>query len=67
MLQGFRDILHSYPDNWNINAFAFYACMAKDWPTHLEVSRRMTRTEPRMWAFGLIPEVCTKRAAKTGA
>jgi len=34
MKQGFDDIMTDYLDSkWNLNAFAFYACMAKDWQT----------------------------------
>lgn len=34
MRQGFKDIMRQYPDSkWNLNAYAYYACMANDWPT----------------------------------
>jgi hypothetical protein len=61
MRQGFRDILRVYPDNWNINAFAFYACMAEDWPTYLQAAQQMSSAEPRLWGFGLSPEECSQQ------
>ncbi|MFA4987246.1 MAG: hypothetical protein WC712_11725, partial [Candidatus Brocadiia bacterium] len=34
MKQGFEDIERNYPNSiWNLNAFCYYACMAKDWDT----------------------------------
>lgn len=66
MRQGFQDILRSYPDNWNVNAFAFYACMAEDWPTYLQATKLMTHPEPRMWMFGLNTSSCSQRASKSG-
>ena len=65
MRQGFEDILRSYPDNWNENAFAFYACMAEDWPTYLRATRLMTHPEPRMWMSGLDINSCSQRASKS--
>jgi len=64
MRQGFQDILRTYPDNWNANAFAFYACMAEDWPTYIQATRLMTHPEPRMWMFGLDTGSCSRRAGK---
>jgi hypothetical protein len=62
MRTGFEDILRSYPDNWNKGAFAFYACMAGDWPTYRKATRMMSGPEPRIWSFGLSPELCSARA-----
>jgi hypothetical protein len=67
MRQGFQDIMRSYPDNWNANAFAFYACMAQDWPTYLKASAMMTHPEPRMWTFGLDTGSCSRRAGDAQA
>ena len=34
MRQGFNDIMQDYPNSkWNLNAYAYYACMANDWKT----------------------------------
>lgn len=39
MKQGFQDIMDDYPHStWNLNAFAYYACMAEDWETYNELS-----------------------------
>ena len=32
MKTGINDVLKLYPDQWNINNFAFFACMAQDRP-----------------------------------
>lgn len=42
MKQGFDDIMTDYPDSkWNLNAFAFYACTAKDWQTTKQLISRL--------------------------
>lgn len=34
MKQGFERLMHDYPKSkWNLNAFGYYACMARDWET----------------------------------
>lgn len=33
MKLGFDDIVKSYPDEWNLNNYAWFACMARDRPT----------------------------------
>lgn len=34
MKQGFERLMQDYPKSrWNLNAFAYYACMARDWDT----------------------------------
>jgi hypothetical protein len=33
MKTGFRDMLKQYPNQWNVNSFAYYACQAQDKPT----------------------------------
>jgi hypothetical protein len=49
MRQGFRDIVKSYPDNWNINAFAYYACMANDLETVAQIAPKITTMETGLW------------------
>lgn len=42
MRQGFEDIMQQYPrSSWNLNAFAYYACMAKDWETFRRLSSQI--------------------------
>lgn len=62
MRLGFQDILRSYPDNWNANAYAFYACMAEDWSSYQQATKMMTHPEPRMWMYGLNTVSCSQRA-----
>lgn len=33
MRSGFEDLVRQYPDPWNLNAFAYFACMAQDYKT----------------------------------
>lgn len=45
MKQGFEDIARDYPDSvWNLNAFAYYACMAKDWDTSNQLLKKVGDT-----------------------
>ncbi len=37
MKQGFEDMLKRYPDAGNVNRFAYFACIAKDKPTALDL------------------------------
>jgi hypothetical protein len=37
MKQGFEDLLKRYPDPVNVNRFAYFACLAKDQPTALDL------------------------------
>lgn len=42
MKKGFQDIMHDYPESiWNLNAFAYYACMAEDWETYGELTNQI--------------------------
>ena len=51
MKQGFEDMMAQYPGSrWNLNAFAYYACLARDWPTTRELMKQL-RGQPdlRIW------------------
>jgi hypothetical protein len=49
MKQGFLDMVKSYPEQRNKNAFAYYACKAADWETAKEVLPQLTGLEPDIW------------------
>ncbi len=44
MREGFERIIADYPDPWNINNFAFFACLARDAPTLVELQKRIGAT-----------------------
>lgn len=51
MRQGFEDIMQHHPGSvWNLNAYAFYACMANDWPTtHRLLNQINNRPHLSIW------------------
>lgn len=49
MRQGFRDMERTFPDDWNRNAFAYYACEANDVKTALEVIARLGEPDLGVW------------------
>lgn len=64
MRQGFRDIVKSYPDNWNINAFVYYACMAKDFETVAQIAPKITTMENGLWQSPVRYTSCLDMAKK---
>lgn len=64
MRQGFEDIVRVYPDNWNLNAFAYYACMAKDWKTAKMVGSKLSSPELELWKDHQTFKNCTHHAYK---
>ena len=50
MKQGFEDIMRDYPHSvWNLNAFAYYACMAEDWSTASQLLKRINSPHLSIW------------------
>lgn len=50
MRTGFRDIVKRYPDSWNLNSFAWFACVAGDRATLGELLDRIGEAvEPEIW------------------
>ncbi len=41
MKQGFEDVISRYPDAWNLNNFARFACLARDKPKTLVLLKRI--------------------------
>ncbi|MGZ4982314.1 MAG: hypothetical protein ACXWAB_12810 [Methylobacter sp.] len=64
MKEGFVDILKSYPDNWNLNAFSYYACMAKDWATVNETIPKLSNVELNIWEDADNFQLCVSQAEK---
>ena len=54
MKQGLRDILSRHPDSYNLDRFAFAACLAQDKPTTLEMLDRLgDKRDPAQWGKGV--------------
>lgn len=49
MRRGFEDILKKYPDEWNRNSFAYYACQAGDRQTTKELFTKISRSFMDAW------------------
>ena len=64
MRQGFSDIVKSYPDNWNLNAFVYYACMAKDSATVRQIAPRLKTIEKDLWEDPNAYKTCLETALK---
>jgi hypothetical protein len=41
MKEGFEDVISRYPDAWNLNNYARFACLAGDKPKTMELLRRI--------------------------
>ncbi|WP_171014214.1 cytoplasmic protein [Chitinivorax sp. B] len=53
MKKGIADILAKYPDNWNINSLAFFACLARDRAETAALVERIDTPIPEAWADAL--------------
>lgn len=63
MKSGFDDMLERYPDTWNMNAYARFACMARDGQTLAQVLRRIgDQVVPQAWANRGEYNACKKLA-----
>jgi Domain of unknown function (DUF4034) len=63
MKAGFEDLIARYPDDWNLNHFAIYACMAGDKPKLVELLKKMGgQLLAGAWPAGTW-EFCTKLAS----
>ncbi len=49
MRLGIDDVLRTYPDQWNINNFAFFACAAKDKQKTRELIERIDKPLKEAW------------------
>ena len=50
MKDGFEDIIKRYPDAWNLNNYAKFACLAQDKPKTREILERADFTiVPEAW------------------
>lgn len=49
MRAGFDDMIKRYPDQWNIQNYAHFACLAKDHATFRKLSPRIKSPVPATW------------------
>ena len=63
MRRGFEDIVRTYPDNWNLNAFTYYACMAQDWPTARVIGAKLTSVAVELWRDPQAYQRCMQQAS----
>jgi hypothetical protein len=61
MRRGFEDIVRVYPDNWNLNAFTYYACMAQDWKTAKRIGAKLTNVANELWEDPEIYQRCMQQ------
>jgi hypothetical protein len=60
---GFEEIVSAYPTNWNLNAYAFFACMAEDRETLRKLLKRIgTDFDPDAWKYKDIIIYCRELA-----
>ena len=50
MRKGFERIVKDYPDEWNVNNFAKFACIAQDWNTLHELGKDIKTPVLAAWA-----------------
>jgi hypothetical protein len=67
MRKGIDDVLARYPDQWNINNFARFACLAHDEDKTYELIARMAgEPDPAVWGYGSLFERCKRWSKPTG-
>jgi len=66
MRQGFLDIEKDYSDSvWNLNAFAYYACLAEDWATVDKLAKRIgTKPHLSIWSSASKYYTCKNHTAE---
>jgi hypothetical protein len=66
MRSGFDDVIKRYPDQWNIQNYAHFACLARDHATFRKLSPRIKTAIPSgIWAPPNTLEACRKAAKAT--
>jgi hypothetical protein len=65
MKDGFEDVIARYPDAWNLNNYAKFACLAQDKPKTRELLMRIeSMVEPKVWYPQSLQEQCTEWALR---
>jgi hypothetical protein len=64
MKAGFEDIISRYPDAWNLNNYARFACMARDKPKTAELLERIgTSVVKEAWQIPALKDQCAQWSA----
>lgn len=58
MRQGIFDLIENYPDQWNLNHLAYFACLAKDKSTAKTLIEKITKPIERAWEAVEVYESC---------
>lgn len=65
MREGFEDVISRYPDSWNLNNYAKFACLAKDRAKTEEIMKRVeAQVVPEAWSPPTLRESCRAWAAQ---
>jgi hypothetical protein len=65
MKEGFEDIIKRYPDPWNLNNYARFACLAGDKPKTRELLKRIeSSVVPEAWMPEVLKPRCTEWASQ---
>lgn len=68
MRAGFDDLVARYPDPWNLNAYAYFACRAQDFGTMNRILKKIGgRLLYSAWAGGATVEECLRHQDGDGA
>lgn len=63
MKEGFEDVIARYPDAWNLNNYAKFACLAQDKAKTRELLKRTSSSvEPKAWSPPSLREKCAEWA-----
>ncbi len=66
MRDGFEDVIKRYPDAWNLNNYAKFACLAQDKPKARELLKRIgSNIVPEAWSPETLHLSCTEWAIPT--
>ncbi len=66
MKAGFEDIIRRYPDAWNLNNYARFACLARDKPKTVELLKRIDESSvvAEAWVPALLKGECAAWASQ---
>jgi hypothetical protein len=65
MKRGFEDIIGRYPDAWNLNNYARFACLARDKPKTIELLKRIeSAVLAEAWTPPYLKQECAQWAAR---
>ena len=66
MKSGFDDVMARYPDAWNLNSYAYFACLAQDKPKTRELLERIKADiVSEAWQPRSVRESCATWASET--